>query len=505
MGDSYISDAGNWWRFYQGYLFGYDNDPSTLFDFHAAHSWAGVLYRIFLVVTSFMVGILGIFFLQPDAAIPLPTLLAIVLTTGVIFLLIFGVRSVSAVSRKTVARFDLNLLAGALAALLLTIGLLSFGTQLANDTDAVPIGIITRITWKLALLICMICLCGLWVRSALESSDESGDQRTDRALLVGIVGGFCLLVGLLSVGRYWAAGKGLIMLSPILFIALVGSLLASDRLQGVMKVAVLVYVATQVSFGAYRSYAASRAGSDAFYSAPYPLDQYQKWRFRWDYAGLKDQLKSCSRVNVHSSGLYYELFVKMILTDLRIPWSTQDDGSTPSRADEPDCLLTTEVDDIGAKGEIIWAQRDDRLIKFYRGEASGLDLIPIPEGLETKGIGVEESRIVGVAWTDGHAVLRVPVGPKTPVKRLALAVGPERPSVDMHSVDMHIAVFVNGQRILEDDVPPNTDSSSWSKTVAVPHLRGESSLTIVIDSDEFLLPGGRSVGARLYNTKTRRP
>src|SRR5262245_11896055 len=107
--------------------------------------------------------------------------------------------------------------------------------------------------------------------------------------------------------------------------------------------------------------------------------------------------------------------------------------------------------------------------------------------------------MVGVAWTDGHAVLRVPIGPKTPVKRLALAVGPERPLVDMH-----IAMFANGQRILEDVVPPITDSGNWTKTVAVPDLRGESWLTIVIDSDQFLLPDGHSVGARLYKLSLQR-
>src|SRR5262249_47968327 len=144
---------------------------------------------------------------------------------------------------------------------------------------------------------------------------------------------------------------------------------------------------------------------------------------------------------------------------------------------------------------------DDRIIEFYRGNVAELTLIPaIPFGLETDGLDVDESRILGVAWTNGHAVIRIPNNPNAPATNLDLTIGPE------HARRNHIVLSINGQRALDEVIQTQVDVLGWRKRVELPPIvREEPWLDIVIDSDTFKLSDERPIaGARLYHLSLKR-
>jgi hypothetical protein len=418
--------TADWWKVTHRYLFGLDTDWST----------ADFPYRELSIVTSFLAGTLGMYFLQPDAGVPLGF----------------------------------------------------------------------RIVWKLGLLAALAGLLGFSLWGLLRASGEPR-QRLERALFAGVLGGLALIGGLLLVGQSWAAGKALIWLSPLLILVVIGSLLSDKRIPNLIKVVALSYVGIQIGFGGYRSYAASRDPYGVHYWHPYPLDIGRKLFYRWDYAGLQAALKGCSRVSVDIDDVYHEQFVEMALADMGIRWWSRHPlwGSGRSRddiqkqVDNPDCAVTTQARSIQPSHTVIWLRRDDRVLKFYRGETDRLILVPnLPPELESEGLVADESPI-GQARTSGHAVIRVPNNPKAPVKHLTLAVDPER-----LPADIHVAVRINGRPVLGDVASRSGDRTNWTRTVELPDFGNEAWLDIEIDSDTPGVPGDartRGVHLRLLSLK----
>jgi hypothetical protein len=408
---------------FQRYLFGFDIDWNTAFDFIVIwhRSFLGFLYHVFSIVTSFLAGILGVYFLQPDAGAPLGF----------------------------------------------------------------------RIVWKLGLLAALTSLLGFWLWGLLRASGEPR-QRLQRVLSVGVLGGLALIGGLRLAGQFYPAGKALIWLSPLLILALIGSLLSDKRIPNLIRMVALSYVGIQIGFGGYRSYAAAHGAYGVHYGYPYPLEVGQKILYRWDYAGLQAALRGCSRVIVDLDDAYHEIFAKMALTDMGIRWWSRHPiwGSGRSREDmekqigSPDCAVTTQARSIQPGHTLIWLRRDDRVLKFYRGETDRLILVPnLPPELESEGLAADSSAAVGQARTNGHAVIRVPNNPKAPVKRLTLAIDPE------HAAHIHVAVRIDGRPVLDEVASRSGDRTDWSRAVELPDFRNEAWLNIEIDSDTSGVPG----------------
>ena len=204
-----------------------------------------------------------------------------------------------------------------------------------------------------------------------------------------------LVGGLQWTGQYYPSGKALTWLSPILILALIGYLLADKRIPRVMRFVALSYVAIQICFGGYRSYAAAHGVNGVHYHFPYPVDVSLKYRYRWDYAGLQAALSGCSRVIVDLDDPYHEIFVKMVLSDRGIDdwWSLdpvwgsgRDREQIEKQIGNSNCTVTTQARSIRSSPTIIWLRRDDRVLRFYRGETNRLVLVPyLPLGMDSEG------------------------------------------------------------------------------------------------------------------------
>jgi hypothetical protein len=427
---------------FQRYLFGFDIDWNAAFDFVVIwhQSVLVSLYHVLSIVASFLAGILGVYFLQPDTN--------------------------------------------------------------------VPIGL--RIVWKLGLLGVLVGLLGFWLWGLLRAAGEPRQQR-NRVLFVGVLGGLTLVAGLRWMGQYYPTGKALTWLCPILILALIGHLLADKRIPRVMRFAALSYIAIQICFGGYRSYAAAHGVNGVHYHFPYPVDVSLKYPYRWDYSGLQAALRGCSRVIVDLDDPYHEIFVKMALIDRGIRWwslhpiwgSGRDREQIEKQIDNSNCTVTTQARSIGSSHTVIWLRRDDRVLRFYRGETNRLVLVPnlplglksevvpnLPLGLDSEGFMADGVPTVGKVWTNGHAVVRVPNNPSASIKRLTLALDSEP-----LPADIRVAVLINGRRVLDDVASPGSD---WIRNVELPDLGKEASLNIEIDSDTHVARGpARVLGARL--------
>jgi hypothetical protein len=368
------------------------------------------------------------------------------------------------------------------------------GVYFLQPDTGIPLGF--RVVWKLGLLAVLSALLSFWLWHLLRASGEPR-PRLQRALFVGVVGGLTLVVGMRWMGQYYPTGKALTWVSPILILALIGGLLADKRTPRVVRLVALSYIAIQICFGGYRSYAAAHAANGVHYTFPYPLDVSLKNQYRWDYTGLQAALTACSRAIIDLDDPYHEMFVKMAVIDRGIHWWSLHPiwGSgrreTEKEIENSDCTVTTLARSIGSSRTVIWLRRDDRVLRFYRGEINRLVLVPnLPPELEREGLMADGEPTTGEVWTNGHAVVRVPNNPELPIKRLTLALNPE-----LLPANIRVALLINGRRVLDD---VSSSGSDWIRSVELADIGHEVVLNIQIDSDTSRVgANSRLLGARL--------
>lgn len=488
----YLSESMNWWKYTQAYLFGYDIDPRMELSSLWAGSPFGAVSAALSLATSFLAGALGVYFLQLPPKIPVGYLVLPILLTTISCIGAFWYRTL----RLPVAaeqNVDQRLLAGAL-----TLALLLWAPQLSPISGTqLPITFPVRMLWNLLLLTFLVAMLLAWAHALSRAA-----KGPDRVFCAGLAGAFVFIVALVAAQRYWAAGEGLIMLSPVLFIALVGAIWCDSAATRQAKLALGMYLATQLGFGAYRTYAAVASPYGVHYAGPYPLDAGHKGLYFWDYDGLRGALHDCARVSIDIDDLYLESFVKMVATDTGTRWSSvrpiwsiwgNRDGNSGIRrqVENPDCLVSTQASGIVAGGPtLIWLRRDRRTLDFYRGISNRLDAVPlVPWELQAQGIATEESWQLGSASTDGHARLRIPNNPSIPAKELEIVIGPEHPR------NARITVSINDRVMAKDALGID---QHWRQTFDLREFADAAWLDIGIDSDSFVPKGDtRTRGVRI--------
>jgi hypothetical protein len=492
---SYLTDPSrtsqlmDWWKYTQAYLFGYDIDPRMGLSSLWAGSPVAALGTALSLVTSFVAGALGVYFLQLPPEIPggylvLPIVLTTIACIGAFWYraLLFPAGAAQVVDQRLLAGAG----GGALA-----LALLLWSPQLSSvSATRLQIFVSVRMLWKLLLLTFLVALLLAWARALSRAA-----KGPDRILCAGLAGGFVLIAALVAVQRYWAAGEGLIMLSPVLFIALVGTICCDPAATRHTKLALGMYLAAQLGFGAYRTYAADADAYGVHYTWPYPLDAGHKGLYFWDYDSLRKAFRDCARTSIDIDDRYLESFVKMVATDTGTRWSS----TRPSwgydrvqrQVENPNCVISTQASDIVAAGPtLIWLRRDRRTLEFYRGISGRLDAVPVvPWELQTQGIATAESWDIGSAWTDGHARLRIPNNPGIPAKELEIVIDPEHPP------NAWITVLINDRVMAKDTLPM---AQRWSQTIDLREFADAAWLEIGIDSDSFVPKGDtRTRGVRI--------
>ena len=474
---TYTSSTTDWWKYADAYLFGYDNDPRFPWGPQTDLSLFELAPRILSLAPSFLAGGLGIYYLQPHLYIAGQLFVGAVAILCTVCLAVFWHRVVHGAS-KVESGVELRLLGGRLSGLFALGLVFLFGCSwLVSADPLIPVYI--RVLWKGILFVCLIALILSWVRTIYRPR-QSHEVRSDRILFAGTIGGL-LFVGLFVLsGHYWAAGEGLIMLSPILFIAIVATILSDHEANKVAVGLALLYLIAQLGFGAYRTYAAISNPYGIHYSPPYPTDMRKQWTI-WDYGRLRGEISNCASVSIDIDDLFLETFVKLVATDVGLRWSStrpawgRDGAMIQKQLADPECIVSTKARSIEKKRKLVWLRRDLRLLGFYGGASDQFDIVPaVPWELPAVGLSVEESWFTGYVWADGQASLQIPNNPDAPASKLSIVVDPN------HVSDAQVVISVNGQTIVADILPSGT---AWRKTVDLTNFANSAWLDIRIESD----------------------
>lgn len=164
-------------------------------------------------------------------------------------------------------------------------------------------------------------------------------------------------LALLLKGQYWAAGKGLSMLSPFLFLLIVLPLLAGKR-KRLGAALVWMIVAGHLMFGLYRPIAIAAHSDRHNYAYPYP--SAPKDDVNWDVDSYRKALGNCRLVKIDVDNPFLDRVVENYLVERRINWYSP----------KPRSGYYGQGPDVGLKSAP-YGQSEDCTISSQRGSSSG--------------------------------------------------------------------------------------------------------------------------------------
>jgi|GEM_PF-3581708 len=378
----------------------------------------------------------------------------------------------------------------------------AIGAVFALPPASLPL--LYRLLWKLALCFLLVwllvavgqCLRAIWRRESQETA-----FRIAILTLAACVLPFAFVV----IGHYWAGGKALAMVAPLLFMVLAVPFLYPEARRHWRAVSAL-YVVAHLGLGLYRPIAAGHANGIHYSFPPYPSiqDGASKIDLSWNIGQWRPVLRDCRQASIDVGNPFLDRYLQVYLSELHLDWSTVRPlnsyygtgvalGSQPQPA-RPDCLLTDRLDHVQPWQSVIWLGRDRTPWDFYRGAERRLDVVTAsPASVTVEGLyGVEAAISSGpVRWTNGAARITVANNtPGGPVTRLELDVAPNG-----LAPGTKLRVQVNDRTLFHDVVP----ASGLSTSVALDTVPAAPALDIRLISTPWLPPPAetRSLGVLL--------
>lgn len=280
--------------------------------------------------------------------------------------------------------------------------------------------------WAIALLVWFGTVI-LGVASSARSEFRNRNKPARNSLIclvaIGALATSIIPIGLLAKGQYWAAGKGLSMISPFIFLGLILPVMVRHTHRKVFALLSLV-IAGHLLFGVYRPIIVAYRADGSHFQYPYPsLSAVYKTSVEWDISRYEEDLGKCALVRVDIREPFLERVVQNYLMEKKILWFSPNpqkgyygQGADLPQRDAPhgqkqDCTITTDAgSDPNSEGVIVLDPKHtlkrERILNAEQslGVGSGLERI--------LGQGWSQPESWGV-WTDGvRAQLLLPLKPE---------------------------------------------------------------------------------------------
>jgi hypothetical protein len=189
-----------------------------------------------------------------------------------------------------------------------------------------------------------------------EFSNRMKRKSLFRLLAVGAFLTFIIPVGLFFKGQYWAAGKGLSMLCPFVFVALILPILTQ---RGNRLILALVWMAVcgHVLFGVSRPIVVASRGDGTGFGYPYPsMAAVYKAGVDWEIMRYGSDIEKCSLVKIDIHEPFLERIVENFVMEKKIAWFSPNQqwsyygelvklpARNPPEGKQEDCQIITKSD-----------------------------------------------------------------------------------------------------------------------------------------------------------------
>lgn len=179
------------------------------------------------------------------------------------------------------------------------------------------------VAWSVALLLWLgAVVVGIVVvaRSELSSRAERQHDSLFRIMVAGALLAFVIPAGLYFKGQYWAAGKSLSMLCPLVFGALILPILSR---QGNRLIGALVWLAVcgHIAFGIMRPVQLASHDDGVAFGYPYPsMAGVYKAGIDWDLGRHQREIESCTLIKIDVEQPFLERLVENYVIEKKIAW-----------------------------------------------------------------------------------------------------------------------------------------------------------------------------------------
>jgi len=342
------------------------------------------------------------------------------------------------------------------------------------------------VVWKIALYCFLAALVAGVIRAITRIWKASPDGSSARMIAACLAG--CLLPAAIALaGYYWAAGKGLSMAAPMLFLLASTPLLDNSVTGGIGQLgrgASFLFVLAHFALGLLRPILVTEAvGSNlpGLPTAAAAVSQ-QKDALDWEEWRWAAELGKCHGVFLDLDNPVMLQLVRRAAVDLKVPWAA---SIRPIWPEEPsarpylpkgwesfDCVAS--INPLAAKpGQtLIWLGRDRSIFDYLKAPHAELEFgVQAITGISlVGGYGIETTPQGALQWTARVARFGVPNNPAASARTLRLELWP------MPLATKTLRITVNGLPLYDGVVP------SGAVTVTLDKFASQNELGVELEA-----------------------
>jgi hypothetical protein len=353
------------------------------------------------------------------------------------------------------------------------------GLHFLLPTASWPIGL--ALVWKIVLY----CFLAVLIKAAAggvariwRANPAGNAARMTAACIAGCTAPFIIL----SMGHYWAAGKGLSMAAPLLFLLVTAPLLAKPdpvNMGFVGRLASFTFAFAHLALGLLRPILVTEFAGAGLPGLPTAAAQMsnQKGALDWNYQRWATEIRKCNGIIIEVDNPFMEQLVRRVAIDLRVPWaSARFLWKDPSRPYFPEgwenfaCVVSSSSITAKPGVKLIWVNKDRSILEFLEGQLAVLEVgAKFVAGVSSRGVyGVESYKEGTLQWTSQAAQFEAPNNPAAPSRGLRLELWP------MPLSGGTLKITVNGDTVFSGTIPSDAVTMSLDRFV------GQDKLTIAL-------------------------
>jgi len=331
------------------------------------------------------------------------------------------------------------------------------GLHFLLPSSSWPAGL--AVAWKISLYCFLAMLLGNAIAAMMRIWRTSPAGSAARMIAACVAG--CLVpVGVACSGLYWAAGTGLSMAAPMLFLLVCTPLLIKPHTA--KGVASLTFALAHLALGIMRPILVTELAGSNIPGLPTATTQVreQKDELDWNERRWARELRSCRGVFLALDHPIMLQLVRRVAVDLGLPWAASirpawpEEGKGWSSA-EPylpngwesfDCVASTSTL-IAKPGQmLIWLSKDLSIFDFLKAPSAELEVgTKNVAGVLTRGLyGIESTARGPLQWASRVARFEVPNNPAAPARTLRLELWPMPLAAEMLKIMVDDAIVFDG-------------------------------------------------------------
>ena len=333
--------------------------------------------------------------------------------------------------------------------------------------------VVPAFIWKLALygfLAVLIKAASGGVARIWRTIPAGNAARMAAACAAGCVVPFVIFL----TGNYWAAGKGLSMAAPLLFLLVTTPLVANpDVVKAGLagRLAIYAFAFAHLALGLLRPLLVTQFAGAGVPGLPTAaaLVNNQKAGLDWNYQRWAAELKGCNGVYIAVENPFMMQLLRRAAAELRVPWASaalvwpgDNDPYLPEGWQNFGCFVSESSMPTRPYRKLIWVAKDRSTFEYLGGQLGVLEIgTKLAPGVSSDGAyGLESYMGDTLRWTSEVAHFEAPNNPAAPSMILRLELWP------MPLSGNALKVTVNGETVYNGAIPADTLAVSLGGFVA---------------------------------------